>query len=112
MRRELLRNGELREACGFDAALGDKAVPSKDAYSFMLKKLMKRQKEIGRMFDELIKQMKGYLPGLGRHLAIDSKKVESYARGKKRTEESSDPQADGVIRHTKANGQTEVFGRR
>jgi hypothetical protein len=33
LRRELLRNGELREACGFDPARGDKAVPSKDAYS-------------------------------------------------------------------------------
>jgi hypothetical protein len=94
LRRELLRNGELREACGFDVALGDKAVPSKDAYSFMLKKLMKKQREIDRMFDELIKQLKEYLPGLGRHLAIDSKKIESYARGKKDTEESSDPEAD------------------
>jgi len=44
-----MRNGELREACGFDPTLGGKAVPSKDAYSSMLKKLMKKQKEIDRM---------------------------------------------------------------
>jgi len=30
LRRELLRNGELRGACGFDPALGEKAVFSED----------------------------------------------------------------------------------
>lgn len=94
LRRELLRNGELREACGLDPVLGEKAVPSKDAYSSMLKKLMNNQKEIDRMFDDLIEELKQYLPELGRHLAIDSKKIESYARGKKDPEESSDPEAD------------------
>jgi hypothetical protein len=94
LRRELLRNGELRGACGFDPVLGEKAVPSKDAYSFMLKKLMKRREDTDRMFDELIQQLKEYLPGLGLHLAIDSKKIESYARGKKETQDSSDPEAD------------------
>lgn len=94
LRRELLRNGELREACGFDPALGERAVPSKDAYSSMLKKLMKKQQEIDRMFDGLIEGLRNYLPELGRHLAIDSKKIESYARGKKNPEESSDPDAD------------------
>lgn len=94
LRRELLRNGELRGACGFDPAMGERAVPSKDAYSTMLKKLMKKQKEIDTMFDGLIQELKEYLHSLGRHLAIDSKKVESYARGKKDTEESADPEAD------------------
>jgi hypothetical protein len=94
LRRELLRNGELREACGFDPAVGERAVPSKDAYSSMLKKLMKKQQEIDRMFDELIEELKKYLPEIGSHLAIDSKKIESYARGKKNPEESSDPDAD------------------
>lgn len=56
LRRELLRNGELREACGFDPAVGEKAVPSKDAYSSMLKKLMKKQEKIDGMFDELIEE--------------------------------------------------------
>ncbi len=94
LRRELLRNGELRGTCGFDLVLGEKAVPSKDAYSSMLKKLIRKQEEIDAMFDELIEELKEYLPGLGRHLAIDSKKIESYARGKKATEGSTDPEAD------------------
>ena len=94
LRRELLRNGELREACGFDPALGERAVPSKDAYCFMLKKLMKKQKMIDGMFDGLIEEVKKYLPDLGKYLAIDSKAIESYAKGKKDSQESSDRQAD------------------
>lgn len=94
LRRELMRNGELREASGFDPALKEKAVPSKDAYSSLLKKLMKKQEEIDRMFEGLIEELKEYLPDFGRHVAIDSKKIESYARGKKNAEESSDPEAD------------------
>lgn len=74
--------------------LGEKAVPSKDAYSSMLKKLMNNQKEIDRMLDELIGEIKKYLPELGRHLAIDSKAIESYAKGTKDSKESSDRQAD------------------
>ena len=94
LRRELLRNGELRESCGFDPAQGEKAVPSKDAYSSMLKKLMGKQEMIDRMFDGLIEELKEYLPELGKHLAIDSKKIESYARGRKNPEDSSDPDAE------------------
>jgi hypothetical protein len=80
LRRELLRNGELREICGFDPALSYRAVPSKDAYSSMLKKLMKKQQLLDRMFDELIEELKKYLPDLGKHLALDSKALESYAK--------------------------------
>ncbi len=94
LRRELLRNGELREACGFDPAQGEKAVPSKDAYSSMLKKLINKQSLIDKMFDELIDELGKCLPDLGRHVAIDSKKIESHARGKKDSQESSDPDAD------------------
>lgn len=94
LRRELLRNGELREVCGFDPALKEKAVPSKDAHSPMLKKLMDKQEMVDRMFDGLIEELKKYLPELGRHLAIDSKKIESYARGKKNSKDSSDPEAE------------------
>lgn len=94
LRRELLRNGELREVCGFDPLLGDGAVPSKDAYSSMLKKLMRRQGEIEGMFDRLIEELRRHLPDLGHHLAIDSKKIESYAKGRRDGSESSDPDAD------------------
>ena len=94
LRRELLRNGELREACGFDPSLKEKAVPSKDAYSSMLKKLIRKQEMIDRIFDGLIEELKKYLSDFGEHLAIDGKKIESYARGKKNPQDSSDPEAD------------------
>src|SRR5208337_595939 len=58
LRRELLRNGELREACGFEPAQGEKAVPSKDAYSAMLKKLINKQSLIDEMFDRLIEELR------------------------------------------------------
>ena len=98
LRRELLRNGELREACGFDPALGGKAVPSKDAYCLMLKKLMKKQGMIDEMFEELIEELKKYLPDFGKHLAIDSKAIESYAKGTKDSQDSSDRQADWGVK--------------
>ena len=94
LRRELMRNGELRQACGFDPALGERAVPSKDAYSLMLKKLIKKQGIIDRMFEGLVEELKKYLTDFGRHVAIDSKKIESYARGRKDAAESSDAEAD------------------
>ena len=94
LRRELLRNGELREACGFDPANGERAVPSKDAYSSLMKKLMKKQEMIDEMLERIIEELKKYLPDLGRHLAIDSKAIASYAKGKKDSQESSDKQAD------------------
>jgi len=94
LRRELLRNGELRESCGFDPAVGAEAVPSKDAYSLVLKKLMKKQYLINELFDELIVELKKYLPDLGRHVGIDSKAIKSYAKGKRDSHESSDPEAD------------------
>jgi hypothetical protein len=94
LRRELLRNGELRQACGFDPALKERAVPSKDAYSSMLKKLIKKQEMIEGMFDGLIEELKKHLSDFGRHMAIDSKKISSYARPRKDSQDSSDPDAD------------------
>jgi hypothetical protein len=41
LRRELSRNAELRQRCGFDVFLGDAAVPPSWVYSRSLKKLFK-----------------------------------------------------------------------
>lgn len=94
LRRELLRNGELRELCGFDPHLGSRGVPGKWVYTRFLKKLMKEQEEIDRLFDNLLDQLKGLLPDLGEHLAIDSKAINSHSVGRKNPLESSDPEAD------------------
>jgi len=100
LRRELLRNGELRDLCGCDVMLGDKAVPTKWAYSRFSGKLLGVQEEIDEMFHSLIEELKESLPDLGEHLAVDGKAIESYAKGKKNPEESRDPDADwGVKRY-------------
>ena len=51
MRRELLRNGELRNVCGFDAVLGGSAVPTPRSYSHFLKNLIKHREEIEKIFN-------------------------------------------------------------
>jgi hypothetical protein len=94
LRRELSRNGELRDLCGLDPLGGAATVPSSDAYSRFLKNLIGEQRLIEEMFDSLITQLGELIPDLGQHLAVDSKAIESYARARKDPAQSSDPEAD------------------
>jgi hypothetical protein len=94
LRRELSRNGELRDLCGLDPLGGSETVPSSDAYSRFLKNLIREQRLIDEMFDSLIPQLRELIPDLGQHLAVDSKAIESYARRRKDPAQSSDPEAD------------------
>ena len=94
LRRELLRNGELREVCGFEVAKGARAVPSKDAYSGFLKKLERHSEKMQGMFDTLVGELHKELPELGEHVAVDSKHLHTYARGKKDPAQSADLEAD------------------
>src|SRR4030042_1238431 len=87
LRRELLRNGELREGCGFDPHKGSEAVPSSWVYTRFLKLLFKFKAEIDAMFDCLVGALKELLPDLGFSVAVDSKGVDSAGgatQGKKR----------------------------
>ncbi len=88
LRRELLRNGELRELCGFDPAKGAEAVPSESAYTRFMKNLFRCGPEIEGMFDVLLDRLGQMLPELGRHLAIDSKAIRSAGK-------PSDKEPDG-----------------
>lgn len=94
LRRELSRNGELRDLCGFDPLGGGKTVPSPHAYSRFLKRLIQQAESIEEMFDTLIGELTGHLPDLGKHLAVDSKEINTYARSRKEPAQSSDPTAD------------------
>jgi hypothetical protein len=80
LRRELARNAELRQACGFDIFKGQQAVPSASAYSRFLKRLFQHQAEIDAMFGELVESLRELLPGFGARLAVDSKAIDSHGR--------------------------------
>jgi len=78
--RELRRNAELRQVCGFDPLLNEKAVPTKDAYYRFFKKLERHLDLIMKIFHDLVNRLKQFLPDLGRHLAEDGKAVPSYRK--------------------------------
>jgi hypothetical protein len=87
LRRELLRNGELREGCGFDPHKGSAAVPPSYVYTRFLKLLIRFKSEIDAMFDTLVDTLKVLLPELGFSVAVDSKGVSSAGRPTKDAEE-------------------------
>ena len=80
LRRELMRNAQLRQLCGFDLLKGMAAVPSSNAYTNFLKLLLKQSVLIEEMFNDLVEKLRELLPGFGEMLAIDSKAINSRAR--------------------------------
>lgn len=81
LRRELSRNGQLRDMCGFAGQ-----VPPPWAYTRFLKTLLEHEGEVEAMFDLMVSELSGLLPDFGKHLAIDSKAISSFARGKNKSE--------------------------
>jgi len=80
LRRELLRNAQLRQLCGFDVTKGVQAVPPPWAYTRFLKGLFAHAELIEAMFDSLVESLREELPEFGRHLAVDGKALRSHAR--------------------------------
>lgn len=80
LRRELMRNAELRQLCGFDLCKSIHAVPSSDAYTNFLKLLLKHSDHVDSIFYDLIDKLGEVLPGFGQTLAIDSKAIKSRSR--------------------------------
>jgi hypothetical protein len=88
LRRELQRNGQLRDVCGFDVIAGLDAVPTPWAYSRFLGKLIRHTEVVSGIFDELVDRLSEELADFGRFQSFDGKAIESYANGKKKEEES------------------------
>jgi hypothetical protein len=84
LRRELLRNGQLRQMCGFEVERGGGAVPPSWVYSRFLRKLMNYQEEIEKIFDDLVEMLAGELEDFGKYLAVDGKWIRTHARGRKK----------------------------
>ena len=76
LRRELLRNGQLRFMCGFRNG----KVPEAYVYSRFFKKLFKKEEMINKMFDKLVYELEELLPGFGKNLAIDGKAISSLSK--------------------------------
>lgn len=77
LRRELLRNAELRQACGFDLSRGMDAVPAEWVYSRFLKKLLRHGEEIMGICERMVERLQEELPDYGKYLATDAKALRS-----------------------------------
>ena len=94
LRRELKRNGQLRQLCGFEVERGAEAVPPSWVYSRFLRTLMKHQEEIEEIFGKLVDSLQEELKDFGEYLAMDGKAIRTHARGRKK-EEGEDREPDG-----------------
>lgn len=79
LRRELLRNGDLLRACGFNPTKGVAAVPSEYAFSRFLKVLFEERDRVEQLFTQVVRALTREVPDFGTHLGIDSKAISSAA---------------------------------
>lgn len=75
LRRELRRNAELRQVCGFDVTLGDGAVGDKDVYYRFLNKLDAHSNLVMEVFERCVEQLGKLLKNFGGNLAADAKAI-------------------------------------
>lgn len=81
LRRELLRNGQLRWECGLDGN-----VPPSWVFSRFIGKLKQCHDEVESMFNEMVVLLGRELPDFGENLAIDGKAIWSCGKPKKNGE--------------------------
>lgn len=85
LRRELCRNAQLREMCGFNPIFGVEAVPSKSAYNRFVTNLLTHEYLIREMFDCLVKELTMIFPNFGKNLAGDGKAINSLGKSSKKS---------------------------
>lgn len=112
--RELRRNAQLREVCGFSVTAAAAAVPSSNAYSRFLSSLLKHPDAIECMFDDLVELLRQVLPDFGRDLGVDGKALPTHARKKKDSDgdekNAKDDARAGRRRETDANVGVKTYG--
>ena len=81
LRRELLRNGQLRGMCGLDPFAGAATVPSEYAYTRFQRRLRKYEPQVQEMFHSALDELEIELPELGQVQALDGKELHSLAKG-------------------------------
>jgi hypothetical protein len=87
--RELKRNAQLREICGFSSLKGIDAVPTKSSYSRFLNKLLNQEDLIEEIFNHLVKKLSRILPDFGKNLAFDGKAISSLSPNNNKENQSS-----------------------
>jgi len=80
LNRELARNGQLRDLCGFDPLRGDKAVPPPWVWTRFVAKLLRQHELIDNLFADLVDRLRELLPDFGRDLAIDGKAIGAWSK--------------------------------
>jgi hypothetical protein len=104
--RELRRNGELRQLCGFNPFGGAMSAPSDDAMERFLKLIVDYQEMLTDIFHRLIDELKKELPDLGAKTAVDSKAIPSF--GNPVRDEEKLAESDGR-RDTDADWGTKTY---
>lgn len=104
--RELRRNGELRQVCGFNPLLGAAAAPTPSAMSRFVSNVVGLTPMIEKIFDDLVDTVTAVLPDLGEHLSFDGKAIPSHSTGRrnKETDKTSDPDAAWGVKTYKGHG--------
>jgi len=92
--RELKRNGELREVCGFPPEKGEAAVPPDYVYSRLFVRLIDHLDRVDAIFDALVERVAAQLPDFGRQLAMDSKALPTHARTDSEADQGTKTYAD------------------
>jgi hypothetical protein len=87
LRRELKRNGQLREVCGFRHLSINDGVPPAWVYTRFLAKLIKAPERIEALFTSLVEALCRELPDFCENLAIDGKAIASLASTKNENQE-------------------------
>jgi len=109
--RELSRNSQLRDLCGFEPKTEKQkdgtykvfVAPTASAFSRFFKNLKECQNELNEVFEKLVKYMYENLDGFGEYLALDGKAIQSFA-----TNYNDNKKEDGR-RDTDANWGTKKY---
>jgi IS5 family transposase len=92
--RLLRRDKETRLVCGF----AKDSLPSEDAFSRFIKKLVKHESLLEECFNGLVAKLRVLLPGFGNKVAVDSTDIKAYANGYRR--QVADPDAGWGVKGT------------
>lgn len=101
LRRELKRNAQMREICGFNPIKGSSAIPSSSAYSRFFATLLKHEDLINEIFLSLVSLLETVLPNFGKNLAFDGKAIKSLSKGAKGSDRRGEDEADWGIKSYK-----------